>query len=593
MPWSSLASTFSVAGFATPSIAYRISCASTCSTGATLHNAWAALYQATVTVSDPTPPTAVTLTPAASPTGDGGWYTTGSIPFTVSAADAQSGVRAFQLLRGGSPLGSAATLACDYTYARPCATSGSTTITASLAEQAVPQTLAVRAYDATNLPGQINQADSAGAQVKVDLADPTVSTASLGGAADGYLTGTIDVTSAASDSASGVRQVTFQVRPAGSSSWTPLGEPDSAAPYAASLDTSTLADGTTYQVRACATDVAGRMGCSATPATGTVDNAAPSAALAVASPAAGPVTGALTLDVTAADVGAGVSSVELQLHRPSDPAELWTTVRSFAAAELPATPTLLPASYVAADGAYGLRLLVTDRVGHRAASAATTRILDVAAPTVAVTTHGALARGLATIEAAAGDAGAGVASVLLQRRDPDGAWRDLGAPLAGPPYRATWDTSGLPGGSYAVRALAVDAGGRAAISPAVTLTLPAIPDAAPSTPAVETPAPPPAQTTTAPPAAPAATRATAAAKPVRLTVLTRSYRAGVLRVRGRSDAPGTLLVRGATGSRILLRVPVRRGAFAFTVKGRRSIRLTHPGARPRPGRTLTVRAPAP
>ena len=84
--------------------------------GATLHEAWTAIYRSIVTIDDPTPPTAS----GASGSLFAGGYLRGNATATLGSAADGSGIKAVQVrVDGGRVVGETA-LACDYTRSRPC-----------------------------------------------------------------------------------------------------------------------------------------------------------------------------------------------------------------------------------------------------------------------------------------------------------------------------------------------------------------------------------------------------------------------------------------------------------------------------------------
>ena len=130
--------------------------------------------------------------------------------------------------------------------------------------------------------------------LKVDGGAPTV--ALDAGAAN--LRGTVSLSATASDVLSGVVSVAFQRSPAGTATWTTIST-DTSSPYAASLDTTAIADGR-YDLRAVATDGAGNTAVDS--ATRLIDNTAPSGALT--EPAdAGFVFGSVSVSSDSADAG--------------------------------------------------------------------------------------------------------------------------------------------------------------------------------------------------------------------------------------------------------------------------------------------------
>jgi hypothetical protein len=91
-----------------------------CVTGASEHKVWAAMYGATVTVADPTPPTL--STPSGSLWGTSDAVHTGTQGVTVSAQDVGGGVQNLTLAADGRSMASYSA-PCDFTFAQPCPTS--------------------------------------------------------------------------------------------------------------------------------------------------------------------------------------------------------------------------------------------------------------------------------------------------------------------------------------------------------------------------------------------------------------------------------------------------------------------------------------
>jgi hypothetical protein len=127
-----------------------------CVTGATQHKVWAAMYGATVTVADPTPPT------LSAPSGSL-WSTTeeahaGTESATLSAQDAGGGVQSIVLSADGRSIASYGAL-CNFTFAQPCpASTGAQTLTlptAQLSDGA--HTIAVVATDAAGNQSSISE----------------------------------------------------------------------------------------------------------------------------------------------------------------------------------------------------------------------------------------------------------------------------------------------------------------------------------------------------------------------------------------------------------------------------------------------------
>ena len=100
-----------------------------CVTGATQYAAWATMYGATVTLSDPTPPTLGTPSGALWGPGEAGGFHKGTESVTVSADDVGGGVASIVLSADGRPV-ETYTAPCNFTFAQPCPSStGAQTLT--------------------------------------------------------------------------------------------------------------------------------------------------------------------------------------------------------------------------------------------------------------------------------------------------------------------------------------------------------------------------------------------------------------------------------------------------------------------------------
>jgi hypothetical protein len=100
-----------------------------CVTGATEHKVWATLYGATVTLSDPTPPTLSAPSGALWGPGEAGGFHKGTESVTVSADDVGGGVASIVLSADGRPV-ETYTAPCNFTFAQPCPSSpGTQTLT--------------------------------------------------------------------------------------------------------------------------------------------------------------------------------------------------------------------------------------------------------------------------------------------------------------------------------------------------------------------------------------------------------------------------------------------------------------------------------
>ena len=105
-----------------------------CVTGATEHKVWATLYGATVTLSDPTPPTLSAPSGALWGPGEAGGFHKGTESVTVSANDVGGGVASIVLSADGRPVETYAA-PCNFTFAQPCPSStGTQTLTLPTAQ---------------------------------------------------------------------------------------------------------------------------------------------------------------------------------------------------------------------------------------------------------------------------------------------------------------------------------------------------------------------------------------------------------------------------------------------------------------------------
>jgi hypothetical protein len=119
-----------ITGLSAHQLAFGIDCLAPtgeeCITGATLHAAWAAMYGATVTITDPNPPT---LTTPHGELWEPAEYHHGTQTVQVSAADQGGGIKTIDLAADGQPIATY-NASCDYTHPQPCPSStGEQTLT--------------------------------------------------------------------------------------------------------------------------------------------------------------------------------------------------------------------------------------------------------------------------------------------------------------------------------------------------------------------------------------------------------------------------------------------------------------------------------
>jgi len=249
---------------------------------------------------------------------------------------------------------------------------------------------------ATDLSG--NEGTSGSQTISVDNTDPS---GSIAGPAPGATVGGPSVTLSASvsDGTSGVASVTFQVRPAGGSTWTDAATA-SGAPWSASWNATSVTDGQ-HELRARVTDAAGNTGYS-TPISVTVDSTAPTVTLgAVADSLAGTVT------LAATTTGGGASSVTYEV-RPSGGS--WSAV---------GTDNSNPWSLAfdttgVTDGLYDVRAIVRDAVGNSDDDVRTGVRIDNGAPRLvsSVPADGATVEGVEKVELTASEPIAGIEAAV-------------------------------------------------------------------------------------------------------------------------------------------------------------------------------------
>ena len=139
-----------------------------CVTGATQYAVWAAMYGATVTLSDPTPPTLGVPSGALWGPGEAGGFHKGTESVSVSADDVGGGVASIVLSADGRPV-ETYSAPCNFTFAQPCPLStGTQTLTLPTTQLSDgTHTLTLVATDAAG-----NQSTVASEQITVDNSAP-------------------------------------------------------------------------------------------------------------------------------------------------------------------------------------------------------------------------------------------------------------------------------------------------------------------------------------------------------------------------------------------------------------------------------------
>ena len=380
---------------------------------------------------DWTPPTVSVVHPGAS--------VKGVATIAITAADAISGV-ASVVLEAQAPGTSTWTTVCtDTTAPYSCDWS-----TAALADG--QYALRARATDRVPL-------STTSAVVRTTVANNL----SVVLTAPSTLRGTVALSPTVQAAGSLAHTVRVQYAPTGTTTWTTLCA-SLTSPYACSWDTTSVAAGS-YDLRAVVVDSDGRTVATSAVVKSTLDNVAPTVALA--DPGT-PLSGSRTFAVTATDAHSGVSRVVVQYAATGT--STWSDLCTVNAAPwncAVATSTL-------ADGSYSFRAVATDVAGNSATSAVITqRLVENTAPAVTVAPLATTLTGIVQVSATARSA-AGVTSVKLQYSSSGSStWTDVCTDTTAP-YACAWDTTGVVDGTYSVRAVMVDALNRTVTSTVLT-----------------------------------------------------------------------------------------------------------------------------
>ncbi|HEY6934438.1 MAG TPA: Ig-like domain-containing protein [Marmoricola sp.] len=277
-----------------------------------------------------------------------------------------------------------------------------------------------------------------------DWTPPTVSLSDPGPG----ISGTVTLAAAASDNVA-VHDVRFQYSVSGSGAWTGLCTV-TAAPYTCSWNTTAVADGA-YDLRAVATDTSG---------------------YTASSVASTQVVNTLRVVLTnPGDLLHGATTVSARIY--NTPLSLLTTFEIDSAPAGGTKWTPICASVLAstlscswntpATGSYDVRAYAVVN-GTSYTDTATDVLVDNTAPTVSLTNPGSTLSGVVTLATTATDADSGLVSVEVQyARAGTSTWTDVCTATAAP-WSCRWNTTTVAGGSYDLRAIAVDNAGNSATS---------------------------------------------------------------------------------------------------------------------------------
>lgn len=250
--------------------------------------------------------------------------------------------------------------------------------------------------------------------------------------------------------------VRIEYAPAGTTTWRTICS-DSAAPYTCSWTTTGVANGD-YDLRAVATTGTTTY-TSALVEDVTVDNLAPT--VTMQDPGT-PLRGTVTTSATATDAHSGVTRVVIQYAATGS-----STFRDVC------TVTDVPYSCrfdttTVPGGSYSFRAVATDAAGNATTSATVAnRVVDNTVASVSVEDPGPFLSGTVPVTTSASSS-AGIASVRIQRATAGTtAWTDICTDTTAP-YSCSWVTTGVADGSYDLRAVMLDNGGRTTTSATVT-----------------------------------------------------------------------------------------------------------------------------
>jgi hypothetical protein len=294
--------------------------------------------------------------------------------------------------------------------------------------------------------------------------EPTV--ALTAPAADATVSGTTTIAVNATDNEDPPGTLTVDIR-IDDGDWLPAAYNTTSEQYERAWDTTT-ADNGARTITARATDSAGSTSTTA-PRNVTVDNAPPppppddSPQVTITSPAAGEiVSGTTTIAVNATDGedAPGTLTVDVRIDDGS-----WRSTTFDAATNL---YSHLWDTTEVADGSQTISARAVDSDSNTATAAAVAVTVSNAppapvntAPTAAITapTAAATVGDVVTIDVEAADAEDAIGTLAVEVRINDGDWLTAAHNPANGLYQHTWETAGVPDGSYTITARATDSGG--------------------------------------------------------------------------------------------------------------------------------------
>ena len=283
--------------------------------------------------------------------------------------------------------------------------------------------------------------------------DTTVPTVAITAPANGAtVSGSVTISANASDNAA-VAGVQFKVDGAN------IGSEDTAAPYSVSWDSTAAINGShtlTAVARDCSGNTATSTGVAVT--TSNVDTTPP-----------------IISSVAASEIQTTAATIGWTTNEPADSQVEYGLTTAYGSSTTLNTGKItshaVPVNNLTPGTLYNFRVKSRDVAGNLATSAnftfTTTAVADTTAPNVTLTApaDGATVSGTVQITASASD-NIGVVGVQFKR----GA-TNIGAEDTTSPYAVSWNTTGLPGGSYTLTAVARDQAGNTKTSIPVTVTV--------------------------------------------------------------------------------------------------------------------------
>jgi chitinase len=284
---------------------------------------------------------------------------------------------------------------------------------------------------------------------RVDNTAPSITQRDPGAWFRGALT--LDTTTLSDGGGSGIAQVRYEYRLSTLGTWTTACTASS-TPFSCTFPTSGLLDGTNYDFRAVATDVAGNSTTTAAITNRKPDNTAPTGT--IVDPGLN-LRLTVAVELTAADLHSGVASVAVQ-YAPAGGGS-WSTGCVVTTAPLTSCnwdTTSAP------DGLLDLRSVVTDVAGNTyTTTAILNRRVDNLAPLLSFTDPGAYLRGTVTFNASASDSGSGLSNLKIDYKTTAASTWSSVCSAATSPLSCSVNTTGVADGSYDLRAVATDVAG--------------------------------------------------------------------------------------------------------------------------------------